>query len=152
MDDIDRIMAVMERAFDPHWGEAWNRKQIFDALVTPSTHYLLCDERGEWPAPQMPAAGFLLSRAAPGEEELLLIAVRPEFRGRGLGENLVGRYVTAAASRGAQAIFLQMRKNNPARNFYEKCKFFPIGHRADYYRAADGNRVDAITFKRLKIN
>ncbi len=152
MDDVDRIMAVMDAAFDPHWGEAWNRKQLSDALVTPSTHYLLCDDAGDWPDPQCPAAGFLLSRAAPGEEELLLVAIRPTLRGQGLGQKLIGRYVKAALARGAEALFLQMRENNPARNLYEKCDFEAIGQRTDYYRTADGNKIDAITFKRVITN
>ncbi|MEO0057507.1 MAG: hypothetical protein RIT17_960, partial [Pseudomonadota bacterium] len=32
---IDRIMAVMEAAFDPAYGEAWNRRQVADALSMP---------------------------------------------------------------------------------------------------------------------
>lgn len=38
---VDRIMAVMDAAFDPAYGEAWNRRQITDALVLPSTHALI---------------------------------------------------------------------------------------------------------------
>ena len=40
-DDIDRIMAVMAAAFDPAFGEAWNRRQLEDALLVGNCHYLL---------------------------------------------------------------------------------------------------------------
>ena len=37
-DDLDRIMAVMDAAFDPAWAEAWTRRQVGDSLALPSTH------------------------------------------------------------------------------------------------------------------
>jgi ribosomal-protein-alanine N-acetyltransferase len=33
-DHIDRLMAVMDAAFDPFFQEAWTRRQVEDALVT----------------------------------------------------------------------------------------------------------------------
>src|SRR5690606_29254033 len=61
-DDLDRIMAVMDTAFDPAFGEAWTRRQVGDALAMPGTHYLLAGAGGEAPAAGEPAAGFALSR------------------------------------------------------------------------------------------
>ena len=68
-DDIDRIMAVMVAAFDPEYGEAWNRRQVEDALLLGNCHYLLIGENGEAPPPHEPAAGFSLSRHGFEEEE-----------------------------------------------------------------------------------
>ena len=48
-DDLDRIMAVMEAAFDPRWGEAWNRKQVSDSLAMPTTFYRLLTKHGSVP-------------------------------------------------------------------------------------------------------
>ena len=79
-DDLDRIMAVMAVAFDPVWGEAWSRAQVGDSLAFSNIHYRLIGEDGLPPAQAAPAAGFTLVRAAPGEEELLLIAVVPALR------------------------------------------------------------------------
>lgn len=144
------IMQVMETAFDPSFGEAWNRRQVTDALLMPSTHALLIDSHGEAANAQSPdIAGFVLSRHAADEEELLLIAVCPRYRGRGLGQLLIDRLFTAAASRGTTRIFLEMRKGNPAIHLYRKVGFEPIGERPNYYRQADGQRIDAITFARM---
>lgn len=146
---IDRIMAVMEAAFDPAYGEAWNRRQISDALTLASTHALVIDSAGalipEGPQ-QAAAAGFVLTRHVLDEEELLLIAVDPRFRRRGLGEALIGHLLTAARTRGVTRVFLEMRRGNPAVALYRKIGFEPIGERRDYYRAANGERIDAITF------
>ncbi|MXO69058.1 GNAT family N-acetyltransferase [Pelagerythrobacter marinus] len=145
-DDLDRIMAVMDAAFDPAWAEAWTRRQVGDSLALPSTHYALADARGGLPAPGAPAAGFTLTRHAPGEEELLLIAVRPEWRGRGVGRALLRRALDAARERGAERMFLEMRHNNPAEGLYRQMGFEPIGRRSSYYRLPDGRFLDAITF------
>lgn len=144
---LDTVMAVMECSFDPHWREAWTRAQVRDSLEMPSTFLLLGDSEGQ-PLPQGPATGFVLSRQALDEEELLLIAVRPEARGRGVGARLLDSYFEAARRRGVRHIFLEMRANNPAHTLYSRCGFVPIGTRPRYYLAADGRAIDAITFAR----
>ncbi|MFZ9394916.1 MAG: GNAT family N-acetyltransferase [Erythrobacter sp.] len=151
MCQVDQIMAVMQIAFDPAWREAWNRRQVEDSLAMPNTFALLADEAGQVtsdPADcrKMRAAGFVMTRHAPGEEELLLIAVRPEFRRRGIGEALIRQLAQDARARGAERIFLEMRENNPAQGLYRRVGFEPIGRRKAYYLFSDGTRMDAITF------
>lgn len=147
---LDRIMAVMETAFDPAYGEAWNRRQVADALALPSTHALVVDAEGkpiaEMPGPAPEPAGFVLTRHVLDEEELLLIAVTPPARGRGVGAALMEHLFTMARGRGTTRIFLEMRRGNPAIYLYRKFGFEPIGERRDYYRMANGVRIDAITF------
>ncbi len=150
---IDHIMDVMAAAFDPAYGEAWNRRQVTDALSMPSTHAVLVDSEGvivEGPEHfnGEGAAGFVLTRSAPGEEELLLIAVRPDYRGRGLAKSLIDHLFLSARQRGAERVFLEMRRGNPAIHLYEKVGFEPIGERPKYYRLENGERIDAITFGR----
>ena len=146
IDDIDRIMHIMALAFDPVWGEAWNRRQISDSLAMPHTHYQILDGNGAAPSAARTGAGFTLVKAAPGEEELLLIGVDPAHRGKGLGRALLEHFLAAARSRGAERVFLEMRANNPAQSLYTSIGFTPIGRRPDYYKGLDGQRIDAITF------
>ena len=145
-DDLDRIMAVMEAAFDPAWGEAWNRHQVSDSLAFAHTHYRIAGPDGSPPAEGEAATGFTLVRAAPGEEELLLVAVVPDARGRGIGEHLIRQAIEDARARGAERLFLETRHNNPAIRLYRTLGFEPIGRRKDYYKAPDGAKFDAITF------
>lgn len=146
MDDLDRIMAVMDAAFDPHWGEAWNRRQVGDSLVLPHTHYRLISPTGGWPGDANETAGFFLSRHLAGEEELLLFGIMPHLRGRGLGRTLLDQFKRDATARGARRMFLEMRDNNPAERLYRSAGFQPSGRRPAYYRLNDGSRLDAITF------
>lgn len=145
-DDIDRIMQVMAAAFDPEFGEAWTRRQIEDALLLGNCHYQLIDSQGHPPQPGADTAGFWLSRYSLDEEELLLFAVTPIFRRRGLGQIMLARLAAAANARGARRLLLEMRRGNPAESLYRSFGFEPIGERRNYYRTVSGDRIDAITF------
>jgi ribosomal-protein-alanine N-acetyltransferase len=144
--DLDQLMAVMEAAFDPQWREAWTRGQVESSLAMPNTYALLLDEAAEPWADGRQAAGFVLVRRAPGEEELLLIGVRPSHRGQGIGRRLLEWFFDTARENGAESVFLEMRANNPAARLYHACGFNPIGKRPGYYRTLDGTTLDAITF------
>jgi [ribosomal protein S18]-alanine N-acetyltransferase len=148
MDDLDRIMAVMEAAFDPAFGEAWTRGQVGDALVMPNTRYLLAGPDGQPPREGEPAAGFVLSRGAADEEELLLIAVDPGQRGRGIGSALLKRFISDACARGMTRLFLEMRDGNKAEALYRRHGFESVGRRRHYYRRGSTGPLDAITFAR----
>lgn len=147
-DDIDRLMAVMQAAFPPEFGEAWTRRQVEDALILGHTFYGLLAGHGEEPQSDEPAAGFFLSRHGFEEEELLLLAVDPAHRRMGLASRLLERLFRDAQARGAQRLLLEMRRGNPAELLYRAHGFVPIGERLKYYRTPGGERLDAITFCR----
>lgn len=148
IDDLDRIMTVMDAAFDPAYGEAWSRRQVGDALLLPNTYYLLAASHGGPPRAGEPAAGFVLSRAAADEEELLLIGVDPLFRRKGIGGALLERFIAETSVRGATRLFLEMREGNCAESLYRRHGFERIGCRRAYYRRGTGAPLDAITFAR----
>jgi ribosomal-protein-alanine N-acetyltransferase len=145
-DDIDRIMRVMERAFAPEYGEAWNRRQISDSLVLGGTHYSLIMADGSISsARDQPVAGFALTRGLFDEEELLLFAIEPEFRRQGLAHALLVHVIAQARARGVRRLFLEMRKDNPVGHLYAAHGFRTVGIRPRYYRTASGDRLDAIS-------
>ena len=148
MDDLDQLMAVMEASFDPHFREAWTRRQVEESLTLPSTYMLLIDAAGERPEEGETAVGFVLARQAADEIELLLIAIMPDCRGRGLGRKLLHLFLDSARSRSADKVFLEMRSNNPAERLYRAAGFTQIGQRKDYYRTLSGETIDALTFAR----
>lgn len=138
-EDIDRIMAVMQAAFDPAYGEAWTRRQVEDALLIGNCYYQIAEVLDE-------PAGFSLARHGFEEEELLLIAVSPDFRRRRIGEKLLLQCKADAKARGARQLLLEMRSDNPAIHLYRQNGFVQIGERKNYYRTPAGYRLDAITF------
>lgn len=89
--------------------------------------------------------GFLLGREVAGEAELLTLAVDPAARRLGTGETLVRRFIAAAKVRGADSIFLEVARNNPAATaLYGKFGFIERGCRRGYYLDASGGKTDAL--------
>ena len=145
-DDIDRIMAVMRTAFDPAFGEAWSRAQVENSLLMGNTRYVLIGTDGAAPAECAPVAGFAMLRNVLDEDELLLFAIAPEWRRRGLGRCLLTIVLNQAKAAGKTRVFLEMRRGNTAESLYRAQGFKPIGERPKYYRSDAGDRIDAVTF------
>jgi GNAT superfamily N-acetyltransferase len=73
------------------------------------------------------AGGF---REAAGVVELVSMFVRPQARGRGVGEALIGAVVGWARARNATSVHLWVTETNkPARRLYERCGFTAAGER-----------------------
>lgn len=133
--------AIMQAAFDPAFGEAWTEGQLLGQLIGPATRLTLAHvERS--------AVGFSLVRTVVDEAELLLIATHPAARGRGVGGALLDAAIDDAARDGATAIFLEVRRGNPAERLYAARGFHCVGERPAYYRGANGQLSDARTFRR----
>ena len=137
--ELDDVMTIMEDAFDPRFGEGWSRSQCDGMLGDVHSWITLISQDDE-------PAGFAMARMIVDEAELLLIAVRPGFRGRGIGRDLLRQVQAAAAERGARRLHLEMRDGNPAEHLYRRFGFEKIGQRKGYYRGAVGGPLDAITF------
>jgi len=145
-DALDAIMAVMEGAFDPRFGEAWTRRQVADSLTLRNVFFTLIDPAGAQDVDPDRVTGFALTRQVLDEEEILLIAVLPQHRGKGVGKQLLQEVIDRARNRSVTRVFLEMRDGNPAEHLYRGFGFEKIGHRAGYYRGAVGGPLDAITF------
>jgi len=138
---IDSVMEVMETAFDPQFGEAWNRGQCLGILGLPGVWLVVARVDGV-------VAGFALARVVFDDAELLLIAVRPLWRGKGIGRALLDEIVLSAGRRGAARLHLEVREGNPALALYEQGGFAPVGRRRAYYTGNMGQTYDALTLSR----
>jgi len=136
--DLDAVMTVMDDSFDPRFGEAWTASQCAGLLPMPGVWLVLARE-GEEPI------GFALGRAVAGEAELLLLAVRREAQGRGIGRMLLDRFAQDAKDRGALRLHLEVREGNHALSLYEQADYALIGRRRNYYSGRAGQTYDALT-------
>jgi [ribosomal protein S18]-alanine N-acetyltransferase len=142
VDDVATLSALMQRAFEARYGEGWTGTQLFGTMALPGTHADVAVDDG---AP----AGFTLMRTAADEVELLLIAVDPEHRGRGIARALMQRAIVGARGRGARRMVLEVRAgNNAAQQLYSGFDFVCVGTRKAYYQGAELERFDAITMAR----
>jgi len=81
-----------------------------------------------------PIAGYIIARETAGELHINNVAVRSEYRRRGIGATLLNRVLAEARSRKAKAAFLEVRSaNRAAQRLYEKSGFKAIARRANYY-------------------
>ena len=138
-DDLDSVVEVMNAAFDERFGEAWTRSQCAGILPMPGVQMLVArfaDGR---------VAGFSLHRTISDEAELLLLAVSPEFRRRGIGKLLLDQFLHHARNRGAVRVHLEVREGNPAVIMYRAAGFTLAGRRRKYYRGRFGGEYDALT-------
>ena len=93
--------------------------------------------------------GFILSRIAAGEAEILSVAVAPARRGHGLARALLNLHLRRLAGLGTRAVFLEVDEDNtPARRLYARAGFQNVGRRAGYYQQADGNAAAALVLRR----
>ena len=62
------------------------------------------------------------------------LAVRDDFRGRGVGTALLEHIIRDGSSRGAERATLEVRRSNaPARRLYERLGFEVAATRPNYY-------------------
>ena len=84
--------------------------------------------------------GFILSRLAADEAEILSVAVGNRYRGRGLGRRLLDLHLRRLAALGVQAVFLEVDDSNTAaRRLYERAGFREVGRREGYYQSDGGS-------------
>jgi len=133
-------MEIMVRAFDPVYGEAWTLPQISGVMLMPGT-WLTIARLDAIPL------GFALVRSVLDECELLLLAVDPVWRGRGIGDALLASSLSTARRRGIASMNLEVRASNSAIKLYEKFGFEYVHRRPGYYRGNDGQLHDALSLR-----
>ena len=93
--------------------------------------------------------GFILSRLAGGEAEILSVAVASARRGRGLARALLNLHLRRLAGLGANAVFLEVDEDNePARRLYQRAGFREVGRRPGYYQQGRDHAATALVLRR----
>jgi ribosomal-protein-alanine N-acetyltransferase len=123
--DAAAIAILHKASFQRGWGE----EEVYGLLIEKSVmaHRTMIGRS---------MAGFILSRFAAGEAEILSIAIAPKHRGRGLSRPLLDLNLRRLAGLGARTVFLEVDENNaPARALYRRAGFADVGRRKSYYQS-----------------
>lgn len=139
--DIETVAALVEAAFDPRYGEAWTRGQCLGVLAMPGVRLTLAFLDDE-------AVGFAMVRTVVDEAELLLLAVSPARRRRGVGTALLRAVIGDGVADGVVDLHLEVRAGNSAAALYRAQGFTKVGERRGYYRGKTGQVHDAHTYRR----
>jgi ribosomal-protein-alanine N-acetyltransferase len=90
-------------------------------------------------------AGFVMSRLAAGEAEILSIAVTAARKGQGLAGRLLRHHLGRLAAARVRAVFLEVDEGNePAIRLYRRAGFHEVGRRPGYYPADGGKSSKAL--------
>lgn len=106
----------------------WSENSVASELRNPLSLWIVAVE-GET------LAGYVGSQSVMGEADMMNLAVQPEYRRQGIGENLVSALITALAQQCVSSLTLEVRvSNTPAISLYEKLGFVQVGRRPNYYK------------------
>lgn len=132
--------ALHRRCFAHSWSGA-----EFERLATSPT--VLAD--GAYVEGSDEIVGFVLSRIAAGEAEVLTIAVDPALRGQGVGRRLLEAHIGALVLRRVDVLFLEVEETNAAAlALYARLGFQQIGRREGYYKQGRDTAVAALTMRK----
>lgn len=94
-------------------------------------------------------AGFIMSRIAADEAEILSVAVARSWRGRGLAGKLLSLHLRRLAGLGVHTVFLEVGESNaPAAQLYADAGFEEVSRRANYYDDGTGRTTTALMLRR----
>jgi ribosomal-protein-alanine N-acetyltransferase len=121
--DAAAIAAVHSVSFQRGWGEDEIHRLLLEKSVV--AHRVMSGRK---------LVGFILSRHAAGEAEILSVAIAPAWRGRGASQQLLILHLRRLAGLGVRSVFLEVgEQNTPACRLYRRAGFHEVGRRQGYY-------------------
>ena len=133
------VLATLHGAsFRRGWSEDEFERLLLDRSVL--AHRATLDQR---------PVGFIISRIAAGEAEILSVAVARAQQGRGLARRLLDLHLRRLAGLGVRAVFLEVDDDNvPARRLYARSAFRQVGRRDGYYSRPGNASTAALVLRR----
>ena len=123
--DAASLAALHAASFSRGWSES-----EFEQLLTDRS--VICDRA----ASGRRNVGFIVSRRAADEAEILSVAVVRAWQGRGLARRLLDLHLRRLAGLRLRAVFLEVDEDNaPALRLYARAGFREVGRRKGYYSA-----------------
>ena len=93
--------------------------------------------------------GFIMSRLAADEAEILSVAVARAGQGRGLARALLNLHMRRLAGLGVKAVFLEVDEHNKAAiRLYRRAGFGEVSRRPNYYPGATATPAAALVLRR----
>jgi len=132
--------AIHAASFRHGWGEGEFAALLRDPSVVSAA---ALDPRSGDPV------GFVLSRRALDEAEILSIAIAPKARGTGAGRLLLNHHIAQLTQAGVKSLYLEVEAGNAAAlALYSRAGFKKVGERRGYYRTEAGPAATALILRR----
>ena len=128
---ISQIAALEKLCFSDPWSE----NSVASELKNPLSLWLVALD-GET------VAGYIGSQSVLDGADIMNVAVHPDYRRQGIGQDLVLALATALQENGICFVMLEVRQSNAsAISLYEKLGFQQVGLRPNYYRNPKENAL-----------
>lgn len=125
--DIDAVLAIEQRSFTMPWTDAMFRSELQNERTS---RLLVARAEGT----DGPIVGYIGYRIVLDEMHVILIAVAPALRRRGIARQLLCRAMDQARTAGCARATLEVRvSNTPAQQLYYSLRYAPVGTRPKYY-------------------
>lgn len=133
--------ALLSELHGEIFGDGWSTSSFADMLRTLGTDAAIASEHGE-------PLGFIVTRRASDEAEIITIGTRLSVQRRGVARQLLEVQVEHLRERGVRQLFLEVAASNAsARRLYISSGFLEVGRRKGYYQNRDGVE-DALVMRR----
>jgi [ribosomal protein S18]-alanine N-acetyltransferase len=124
-DDLAGVLEVENESFT----NPWTREMYSWELQNRSVCHIFVVR-----TPDCTVAGFCAFWLVFDEIHINNVAIRPKFRGRGIGTALLHHVLAEARNLGARRATLEVRASNDgARRLYDRLGFYVAGTRRNYY-------------------
>lgn len=126
--DISSVAEIESRSF----GDPWSEKSIEETFNTRNFFGVVaCDDENE-------VIGYVGASSVIDEGEIYLVAVKEEYRRKGVASAMLDEIFSRFGNRGVKKVFLEVRKSNlPALHCYERAGFEKISVRKKYYEGIE---------------
>ena len=122
--DIAQVHDLEQRCFPR---DTWSVDQFWQEVAQPTRRYQVA-------ASDDSIVGYSGIFILAPDSDVQTLAVADEYRGRGVGGQLLDAAIASAASAGARTMTLEVRADNdPALTLYERRGFAVISRRSSYY-------------------
>jgi ribosomal-protein-alanine N-acetyltransferase len=143
--DLEQVLAIDKASFSMPWpASAYN----YELKENPLS--LLWVAVSKLPGGEEPVVGMIVIWLIVDEAHIATLAVRPDYRSRGIAGALLATALRMALRQGYHKATLEVRANNiAAQRLYHRFGFEIVGHRPRYYR---DNNEDAIIMTASELN
>ncbi|ONI44683.1 ribosomal-protein-alanine N-acetyltransferase [Candidatus Epulonipiscioides gigas] len=132
--DVDEIAEIEKNTFTL----PWNKKEILQDLNNPIATYFVAVEDNK-------VVGYIGYWLVVGEASITSLAVREEYRQKGVAKTLLEKVLLTLKNNSAEFILLEVRVSNTiAQKLYTNFGFVEIAIRKNYYELP---KEDAIVMK-----
>jgi ribosomal-protein-alanine N-acetyltransferase len=127
IEDLDAVLAIEYQSFTT----PWSRELFVTELDNTSIARLFVARLGD--APQ-DIVGYIGYRVVIGEMHIVIVAVHPAWRRRGIARYMLGEAIEHARQAACTKATLEVRVSNVgAQQLYYRLGFAPLGTRPGYY-------------------